>query len=105
MSPPPAKVILQTSQVPTTLLSQGAKKTAPAIGPQCAAGGRTQDPPKAHPRLGEVPEVLNVLERMRMEVVRMEAVRMALMDQLPADGPADGPSATWTSKQAQLAAG
>jgi len=41
------------------------------------AGGHTQDPPKPHPRLGEVPEGLNMLDRVRMEVVRM-----ALMHQL-----------------------
>lgn len=54
---------------------------APAIGPQCAARGSTQDPPKSAPKLGEAAG-LSMLEG-----VRMEAVRMALTDQLTADGP------------------
>lgn len=61
-----------------------------AIGPQCATTAHNWDPPKSHPRLGEVPEGLNTLE-----VVRMEVVKMVLMDQVQLG----------TSKQAQLVAG
>lgn len=73
----------------------------PATGSQRTASGHTQDTPESHPRLGEVPEGLNTFEGVRMEAVRMGMVRIAPMNQLPADGP----NASWMPKQAQLAAG
>lgn len=72
--------------MPTTLLSQGVKKKAPDIGPECAAAGRTLDPPEPQ---GEVLEGLNTLEGVGMEVVRKAVLRMMLMDQVQLD---PGPS-------------
>lgn len=91
MSPPLAKVILQTSQVPTTALPRSEESVlsaSPVVAPRTL-----QNLP---PKLGDVPEGLNMLEGVRMEVARM-----ALTDQLTADGP----STTLTAEQAQLAAG
>lgn len=65
--------------MPTTLLSQGVKKKAPDISPQCAAAGCTLDPPEPQ---GEVLEGLNTLEGLGMEVVRKAVLRMMLMDQV-----------------------
>lgn len=99
MSPPPAKVILQTSQVPTALLSQGAKKTAPAVGPQCACRRSRPGPSKISPQAGRG-------TRSTQHVGEGEdGGGEDGGGEDGGDGPADGPSATWTSKQAQLAAG
>lgn len=82
------------TQVPSTLLSQGVKKKALNINPQCGTGGCTWDPPK--PQGG----------RSTRRTQHIGGAGDGGGEEGSSEDDADGPNAVWSrSKQALLAAG
>lgn len=82
------------TQVPSTLLSQGVKKKALNIDPQCATAGCTWDPPKPHG------------ERSNRRTQHIGGAGDGGGEEGSSEDDADGPNAAWSrSKQALPAAG